>query len=158
SVQDVRERPADHQQAADEKHRRFADPTSDFLALLNLWDYLGEKQRELSGSTFRRLCKAEYLHFLRIREWQDVHTQLRQMAKQLGLSWSHRGDATDADRVHQALLSGLLSHLGYWDERRREDTGARGAKCVIGPGSGLAAATPAWGMPAALGQAARLSG
>ncbi len=156
SVQDVRERPADHQQAADEKHRRFADPTSDFLALLNLWEYLVEKQRELSGSAFRRLCKAEYLHFLRIREWQDVHTQLRQMAKQLGLSWSHRGDATDPDRVHQALLSGLLSHLGYWDERRREYTGARGAKFVIFPGSHLAKKTPAWVMAAELVETSRL--
>ncbi|WP_022917488.1 ATP-dependent RNA helicase HrpA [Ruania albidiflava] len=160
SVQDVRERPADHQQAADEKHRRFADPTSDFLALLNLWEYLGEKQRELSGSAFRRLCKAEYLHFLRIREWQDVHTQLRQMAKQLGLSWSHREDHKDdpgrADSVHQALLSGLLSQLGYWDERRREYTGARGAKFVVFPGSHLAKKTPAWVMAAELVETSRL--
>lgn len=156
SVQDVRERPAEAQQAADEKHRRFADPTSDFLALLNLWAYLGEKQRELSGSAFRRMCKAEYLHFLRIREWQDVHSQLRQMAKQLGLSWSHRGDETDPDRVHQALLSGLLSHIGYWDERKREYSGARGTRFVIFPGSHLAKKKPEWVMAGELVETSRL--
>ena len=156
SVQDVRERPAEAQQAADEKHRRFADPHSDFLALLNLWGYLGEKQRELSGSAFRRLCKAEYLHFLRIREWQDVHSQLRQMAKQLGLSWSHRGDEPDADRIHQALLSGLLSHIGSWDERKREYSGARGTKFVIFPGSHLAKKKPEWVMAAELVETSRL--
>ncbi len=156
SVQDVRERPADAQQAADEKHRRFADPHSDFLALLNLWSYLGEKQRELSGSAFRRMCKAEYLHFLRIREWQDIHSQLRQMTKQLGLSWTHRGDETDPDRIHQALLSGLLSHIGYWDERKREYTGARGTKFVIFPGSHLARKKPVWVMAAELVETSRL--
>ena len=159
SVQDVRERPAEAQQAADEKHRRFADPHSDFLALLNLWAYLGEKQRELSGSAFRRMCKAEYLHFLRIREWQDVHSQLRQMAKQLGLSWSHRSDYDDpgrADAVHQALLSGLLSHIGSWDERKREYTGARGTRFVIFPGSHLAKKKPEWVMAAELVETSRL--
>ncbi|WP_123915965.1 ATP-dependent RNA helicase HrpA [Georgenia muralis] len=86
SVQDVRERPAEHQQAADEKHRRFADPTSDFLAYLNLWRYLRTQQRDLSGSAFRRLCRAEHLNYLRVREWQDVVAQLRQLAKPLGLT------------------------------------------------------------------------
>ncbi|TRW42872.1 ATP-dependent RNA helicase HrpA [Georgenia yuyongxinii] len=86
SVQDVRERPSEHQQAADEKHRRFTDPTSDFLAYLNLWRYLRTQQRDLSGSAFRRLCRAEYLNYLRVREWQDVVAQLRQLAKPLGLS------------------------------------------------------------------------
>ncbi|WP_127125415.1 DUF3418 domain-containing protein [Georgenia sp. SYP-B2076] len=86
SVQDVRERPAEHQQAADEKHRRFTDPTSDFLAYLNLWRYLRTQQRDLSGSAFRRLCRTEFLNYLRVREWQDVVAQLRQLAKPLGLT------------------------------------------------------------------------
>ncbi|KAE8764949.1 ATP-dependent RNA helicase HrpA [Georgenia thermotolerans] len=86
SVQDVRERPSEHQQAADEKHRRFTDPTSDFLAYLNLWRYLRTQQRDLSGSAFRRMCRAEFLNYLRVREWQDVVAQLRQLAKPLGLS------------------------------------------------------------------------
>ena len=77
SIQDVRERPADRQEAADALHRRFADPTSDFLTYLNLWRYLRTQGRDLSGSAFRRMCRAEFLHYLRVREWQDVHAQLR---------------------------------------------------------------------------------
>ena len=86
SIQDVRERPADKQEASDTLHRRFADPTSDFLTYLNLWRYLRTQSRELSGSAFRRMCRAEFLHYLRVREWQDVHTQLRQLARPLGLN------------------------------------------------------------------------
>ncbi|OLO57946.1 ATP-dependent helicase [Actinomyces oris] len=85
SIQDVRERPVDKQEASDALHRRFADPTSDFLTYLNLWRYLRTQSRELSGSAFRRMCRAEFLHYLRVREWQDVHTQLRQLARPLGL-------------------------------------------------------------------------
>ncbi len=85
SIQDPRERPADARDAADEQHRRFAEPGSDFLSLVNLWDYLREQQRELSGSAFRRMCRREYLHYLRVREWQDVYGQLRQAAKELGV-------------------------------------------------------------------------
>ena len=86
AIQDPRERPADSREAADAQHKRFAEPGSDFLAFLTLWEYLQDKQRELSGSAFRRLCRREYLHFLRVREWQDVHSQLRQAARELGIS------------------------------------------------------------------------
>ncbi|UFU06827.1 ATP-dependent RNA helicase HrpA [Ruania halotolerans] len=166
SVQDVRERPAEAQQAADEKHRRFADPTSDFLSILNLWRYLITQQRDLSSSAFHRQCKAEYLHFLRIREWQDVHSQLRQMVKHLGLPLGHeRHDPSEqtkeqadarADAIHISLLAGLLSQIGSWDERRREYTGARGTKFVIFPGSHLAKKNPAWVMAGELVETSRL--
>jgi ATP-dependent helicase HrpA len=86
SIQDLRERPADAREAADAMHARFAEPGSDFLALLTLWDYLQDRQRELSGSAFRRLCRREYLHYLRVREWQDVHGQLRQAARDIGIT------------------------------------------------------------------------
>ncbi|WP_331274806.1 DUF3418 domain-containing protein [Schaalia sp. lx-100] len=85
SIQDVRERPLDHQQAADTAHARFVDPDSDFITYLNLWRYLHVQQRELSGSAFRRMCRSEFLHYLRFREWRDVVTQLRQMARPLGI-------------------------------------------------------------------------
>ncbi len=85
SIIDPRERPADARQAADEMHARFAEPGSDFLAFLNLWDYLRERQSQLSASAFRRLCRREYLHYLRVREWQDVYGQLRQAAADLGI-------------------------------------------------------------------------
>jgi ATP-dependent helicase HrpA len=86
SIQDPRERPADSRDAADVQHARFAEPGSDFLSLLNLWDYLRDQQRELSGSAFRRMCRREYLHYLRVREWQDVYGQLRQAARELGIT------------------------------------------------------------------------
>ena len=85
SIQDPRERPTDNQQAADTAHRRFAQPESDFLAFVALWDYLAEQQRELSGSAFRRLCRAEFLNYLRVREWQDLHGQLSSLARELGI-------------------------------------------------------------------------
>ncbi|HEY1917227.1 MAG TPA: ATP-dependent RNA helicase HrpA [Streptosporangiaceae bacterium] len=96
AIQDPRERPADERDAADAMHRRFAEPGSDFLAFLTLWDYLRDRQKELSSSAFRRLCRREYLHFLRVREWQDVHGQLRQAAKEIGIDSSGRRTADDA--------------------------------------------------------------
>ncbi|MFC0861545.1 ATP-dependent RNA helicase HrpA [Sphaerimonospora cavernae] len=164
SIQDPRERPAEKQQAADEKHRRFADKESDFLTYLNLWRYLQERQRELSSSAFRRLCKSEYLNYLRVREWQDIDSQLRQVAKTLGIV----PNSVDADpqRIHQSLLAGLLSHVGVKDvvEKRRQDgrrpiteyIGARGARFAIFPGSALAKAQPAWVMSAELVETSRL--
>jgi ATP-dependent helicase HrpA len=97
SITDPRERPADAREAADAQHARFAEPGSDFLALLNLWDYLRAQQRELSSSAFRRQCRREYLHYLRVREWQDVYGQLRQAAADLGLRGGHRQPLREAE-------------------------------------------------------------
>ena len=110
SIQDPRERPAEAQEAADTAHRRFAEPESDFVALLNLWEYLRERQRELSSSAFRRMCRAEFLNYLRVREWQDLHGQLQRLAADVGV----RVDAFSAERtvVHVSLLAGLLSQIG----------------------------------------------
>ncbi|WP_121434730.1 ATP-dependent RNA helicase HrpA [Actinomadura pelletieri] len=163
SIQDPRERPAEHQQAADEKHRRFADPTSDFLAYLNLWNYLRERQKELSGSAFRRMCKNEFLHFLRVREWQDLHGQLKQVAKSLGVTLNTTAAAPD--RVHMSLLAGLLSHIGLADadkkdrqRRGQEYLGARGARFAVFPGSALFKKPPRWVMSAELVETSRLWG
>src|ERR1700727_860331 len=110
SIADPRERPMDAQQAADDKHRRFAEPDSDFIAYLNLWDYLAERQRELSSSAFRRMCRAEYLNYLRVREWQDLHGQLQRLAGDLGVTVS--SSSSERARVHASLLAGLLSQIG----------------------------------------------
>ncbi len=139
SIQDPRERPLEKQELANSAHKRFAHEHSDFAAFLNLWTYLTEQQELLSGSAFRRMCKAEFLHYLRIREWQDLHQQLRQACKQAGFD-SSRGtgsDTVDHDAIHRALLSGLLSHVGVRDEVRRDYLGARGAHFGISPGSSL---------------------
>ena len=110
SIQDPRERPAEKRQQADQQHARFADDGSDFLAYLNLWRYLREQQRELSGNQFRKRCHAEFLHYLRVREWQDLASQLRAAAREAGVKRNQT--EADAHRIHVALLSGLLSHIG----------------------------------------------
>jgi ATP-dependent helicase HrpA len=175
SIQDPRERPSDNQQAADTAHRRFAQPESDFLAFVALWDYLAEKQRELSGSAFRRLCRAEFLNYLRVREWQDLHGQLSSLSKDLGINT--KNSSSERQRVHTALLAGLLSQVGMKivltpsrpgangrpggpQERGRrplpEYLGARGTKFAVFPGSGLARKPPDWLVAAELVETSRL--
>ena len=150
SIQDPRERPADKQTQADQQHARFKAEGSDFASYLLLWDYLGEEQKTLSRSAFRRLCQREFLHYLRVREWQDLHQQLRSIAKRQRLdpsaATSSPGGAPDVDLIHQAILAGLLSHIGLREEETRDYLGARGARFAISPGSAimmaLAAAFP----------------
>src|SRR4051812_4203660 len=170
SIQDPRERPVEHQQAADTAHARFADPTSDFLGWLNLWTYVHDQARELSSSAFRRLCKREFLNYLRIREWQDLVAQLRQLAKSVDVTLN-AAPCEDPVRIHTALLAGLLSQIGVKDalvgadkkpsdrsdrRDRGEYLGARGAKFAIFPGSALHAKQPAWVVAAELVETSRL--
>lgn len=154
SIQDPRERPLEAQQQADAKHARFTDPTSDFLAYLNLWNYLREQRRALSGNAFRRMVREEYLHFLRIREWQDVHAMLRDQCKGMGLDLN--STPADPDRLHQAALAGLLSHIGLREGDTRDFLGARNARFAIFPGSGLAKKPPQWVVAAELVETSRL--
>ncbi|MEU3341570.1 ATP-dependent RNA helicase HrpA [Streptomyces sp. NPDC006668] len=157
SIQDPRERPADKQTQADQQHARFRDETSDFLAYLNLWRYIREQQKERGSSSFRRMCKQEYLNFLRIREWQDIYTQLRTVAKQMGIHLNE--DDAPADRVHVSLLAGLLSHIGMKDVKegaKNEYLGARNAKFAIFPGSSLFKKPPRFVMSAELVETSRL--
>ena len=178
SIQDPRERPTDNQQAADTAHRRFAQPESDFVAFVALWDYLAERQRELSGSAFRRLCRSEFLNYLRVREWQDLHGQLASLSRELGIN--SKSSSMERSVVHTALLSGLLSHIGMkvvltptrpgggqpgdrtQAERGRrplpEYLGARGTKFAVFPGSGLAKKPPDWVVAAELVETSRLWG
>ncbi|MGW5427545.1 ATP-dependent RNA helicase HrpA [Streptomyces sp. NPDC004059] len=157
SIQDPRERPADMQAQADQQHARFKDETSDFLAYLNLWRYIREQQKERGSSSFRRMCKQEYLNFLRIREWQDIYTQLRTVAKQMGIHLNEEDAA--GDRIHTSLLAGLLSHVGMKDVRdgnKNEYLGARNAKFAIFPGSALFKKQPKFVMSAELVETSRL--
>ncbi len=159
SLQDPRERPADKRAQADQQHARFKDETSDFLTWLNLWRYLREQQRSLSSSAFRRMCRSEYLNYLRVREWQELESQLRRTAKQLGLTVpkAPRADEEpDGDGIHQALLSGLLSHIGLRDPESRDYLGARNTRFSIFPGSGLFRRQPSLVMAAELVETSRL--
>ena len=159
SIQDPRERPVEQQEAADAAHRRFAEPSSDFLTYLTLWDHLQERQDELSSSAFRRLCRAEFLHYLRVREWQDLYGQLRQVVRSLGITVNTAPG--DPRTVHRALLAGLLSHIGMREDtgpRGREYAGARGARFAVWPGSALAKTAPRWVVAAELVETSRLWG
>jgi ATP-dependent helicase HrpA len=190
SLQDPRERPLDAQARADQLHARFKDPTSDFLTWLNLWRHLRSQQRELSSSAFRRMCRREYLNYLRVREWQDFESQLRQVCRELKVDLGKppgrhtegaievsdgmtSRKAYDADGIHQALLSGLLSHVGVLEEREpvargpgdrgrrgprgpREYLGARGTKFAIFPGSALRGRNPTYLMAGELVETGRL--
>jgi ATP-dependent helicase HrpA len=178
SIQDPRERPTDNQQAADTAHRRFAQPESDFVSFVALWDYLAQRQRELTGSAFRRLCRSEFLNYLRVREWQDLHGQLQSLSRELGIN--SQSSSMERSVVHTALLSGLLSHVGMKvvlpasrpgggqpgertpGERGRrplpEYLGARGTKFAVFPGSGLAKKPPDWVVAAELVETSRLWG
>ena len=154
SIQDPRERPTEKQQAADAQHARFADPTSDFLAYLKLWDYLSEQQKALSTNQFRRLCRNEYLNYLRVREWQDIFSQLRQLAKPLGIALNTT--PADPQHVHTSLIAGLLSHIGLKDPAKGDYLGARGARFGVFPGSALFKKQPRWVMSAELVETSRL--
>lgn len=177
SIQDPRERPAENQAAADSAHARFADPESDFIGYLNLWDYLQGRQDALSGSRFRRLCRDEFLHYLRVREWQDLHAQLRQVTRSLGMTTSPQQTAPPAgttspgnavhrvefpaglrEQIHRSLLAGLLSHVGLKDPGNGGYLGARNAKFGIWPGSALRRCGPRWVVAAELVETSRLWG
>lgn len=181
SMQDVRLRPLEQQEAADQAHSRFLDPSSDFLTYLNLWRYLRTQSRDLSGSTFRRMCQREFLHYLRTREWQDLTHQLRQLLKELGINArplakpsrsSYRPDPesteliaacqsltskhSNTDAIHRSLLVGMLSGIGNWDQRAKQYLAPRGARFTIWPGSGLSNRTFDWVMAAELVETSRL--
>ncbi len=156
SIQDPRERPREAPQKAAELHRRFDEQGSDFLSYLALWRYLRQQQRELGSSAFRRMCKSEMLHHLRVREWQDLHTQLRQITRGIGLEVRPLADEVDADAVHESLMAGLLSHVGMWDDERQEYRGARETRFVLAGGTALGKRRPKWVMAAELVETNRL--
>ena len=169
TIQDPRERPADVRAEADAMHARFVDDTSDFSSFLLLWDYINEQQAALSSSQLRKMCHREYINYLRIREWQDLFAQLREMGRTANIHASGGRDinasAHEVD-IHKSLLTGLLSHVGGKEEREkdskgrtrgpREYLGARGTKFAIFPGSGLFKKGPDWVLSAELVETSRL--
>ena len=156
SIQDPRERPTDKQQASDEKHRRFADKKSDFLAFLNLWNYVQEQQKELTKNQFRRQCQKDFLNYLRIREWQDIYQQIRLAVREMGLPIN--SEKAEYQQIHTALLSGLLSHIGLKEAEKQQYLGARNAHFAIFPNSVLFKKQPKWVMAAELVETSKLWG
>ena len=155
SIQDPRERPLDKQQASDEKHRRFYDKNSDYMAFVNLWDYLKEQRNALSSNQFRKMCRQEFLAYMRVREWQDIYAQIKQVIDELEIKVNDQ--EADFDAIHQALLAGLLSHVGF-KEKDAEYLGARNSKFFMFPGSGLFKKQPKWTMVAELVETSKLFG
>jgi len=153
SIQDPRERPQEKRAAANEKHGRFDDPDSDFIAFLNLWNYLEEQQSELTNSQFRKLCQKDFLAYMRLREWQDIVYQISTVCNEMGMKAT--SDAADVEAVHKALLSGMLSHIGFKDEKQAYK-GARNSQFHIFPGSGLFKKAPKWIMSAELVETSKL--
>ena len=154
SIRDPRERPEEHLDQANAAHKRFDVPGSDLLSIVALWDHLRAQQRALSGNAFRRLCRAEYLNYLRVREWQDLFSQLRQVAGDLGIH--PEKEPAEPDRIHRSVLAGLLSHIGMRDRDSRELKGARGSTFTIARGSVLTRRPPRWVMAAELVETNRL--
>ena len=156
SIQDPRERPTEKQQASDEKHRRFADKKSDFLAFLNLWHYVQEQQKVLTKNQFRRQCQKDFLNYLRIREWQDIYQQIRLAVREMGLPIN--SEKAEYQQIHTALLSGLLSHIGLKEAEKQQYLGARNAHFAIFPNSVLFKKQPKWVMAAELVETSKLWG
>lgn len=153
TVQDPRERPFDKQQAADAAHRQYLDERSDFLALVNLWnDYEGKRQ-SMSQGQLRRYCKTQFLSFMRLREWREMHRQLLLLCRELGFKENQKPAGYDA--VHKALLSGLLGHIAV-KAGENDYQGARNRKQFIFPGSSQFSRKPGWIMSAELVETSRL--
>ncbi len=152
SIQDPRERPQDKKGKADELHGRFEHPDSDFLAFLNLYWYLEQQQAELTNNQFRRLCQKEMLAYMRVREWQDIVYQLTTVCEEMGMKTADNG--AEPEQIHQALLSGMLSHVGIKEEQGYK--GARNSQFHIFPASVLFKKRPKWLMSAELVETAKL--
>ncbi len=162
-VIDPRERPTGSEQAAGDLHSRFTVPGSDLMTMLRLWEHLREARATSTSSRFRRQCRDEFINYRRVREWQDVHSQLRRVCNEMGMRTQGRSEP-DADAVHRAVLTGLLSQIGHWDPERRDYRGARGSTFVINRRSALHREQHRWVMAGELvetnrlwaGQAARI--
>ena len=154
AIQDPRERPVEKRQHADQLHARFRDEASDFLSWLRLWAYLGDERRARTSSQFRRMCRDEFLNYRRVREWQDIHAQLRDVAREQGFTLNRQ--PASAEVIHRSLLAGLLSNIGHKDPDGFEYRGGRGARFSINPGSTLFKRSPEWVMAAELVDTSRL--
>ena len=155
SIQDPRDRPHDRREEADAAHEAFRDETSDFLSLLRLWDAWRDRRRHLSHRRLAQWCRAHFLSLVRMREWEDVHRQLRELASELGLHGQK--EAGEADGVHRALLAGLVTQVGRLDEGF-EYQGPHGVRFHLFPGSTLFAEKPRWVMCGELVRTSRLYG
>jgi ATP-dependent helicase HrpA len=151
SIQDPRDRPMEKRQAADEAHVAFRDEESDFISHLKLWRHLQEQRRHLSKRKFRNWCRDHFLSWNRVQEWYDIHHQLRGQMHEMGYK-ENRAEA-GYQEIHKAVLSGLLSHIGF---KERDYLGARNSRFHIFPGSALFKKQPKWVVAAELVETTKL--
>lgn len=155
TIQDPRERPQDKRQAADEKHAEFAHDDSDFLSYSGLWETFRAQQKALTNNQLRKWCKLNYINYLRMREWQDIVSQLKRAIVELGFRLN--SENANYEAIHSAIAVGLLSHLGFKD-KDKEYLGARNSRFMIFPGSRLSKKPPKWCMVAELVETSKLFG
>lgn len=156
AIQDPRERPADKRQQSDQSHARFKHERSDFMAWLNLWVYYEEQRQSLSQNQLRKMCKREFLSFMRMREWRDIHSQLSIACRQQKLRTPRSiPEEENYNGVHRALLAGLLGNIAQHQEDR-DYLGARNRKMQIFPGSSLARKRPKWLVAAEIVETSRV--
>lgn len=153
SIQDPRERPHEKRQAADACHEAYLDKDSDFISLFNLWNVFKDKQQALSQNQLRKWCKQNFINYLRMREWQDIVSQLKKSVVDVGLRLSNKD--TDYDSIHKPIACGLLSHIGMKD-KEADYLGARNSRFLVFPGSGLHKTKAKWIMGAELVETSRL--
>lgn len=153
AIQDPRERPADARAEADAAHEAFRDERSDFLSLLNLWHFWQERRKTLSQNRLRKVARQHFLSWMRMREWADLHHQLRGQARVIGLRANTR--PAEYDAIHRALLAGLLTHVAF-HEGEGEYLSTRNRRLRIFPGSGLAGKAPKWIVAAEISETTRV--
>lgn len=153
-IQDPRERPLNLQKKADEAHRKFQDEASDFASLLKVWKAYHEAQARMSRGQLQRFCYDNFLSLVRMREWADVHQQLAQIVKEMGIVGN--GGPANADAIHRALIPGLLSKIGMWNQEAKTYIGARQVRFMLHPASGLSKKPPAWVVAAELALTSQL--
>jgi len=147
SIQDPRERPMDKREAADQAHAKFADERSDFLGYLKLWNFYDDALKaKKSNKDLLGKCHQNFLSFLRLKEWRELHGQIREIAEELDLKPNEQEADLDKnyDQIHRALLSGLLGNIGFKDGEADTYLGARGIRFTIAPGSALKKTRPKW--------------
>ena len=153
SIQDPRERPQDKKQIADEKHSEFADADSDFMSLLNLWNAFSSNQKTLTNSQLRKWCKQYFVHYLRMREWQDIVSQMKKSLVEIG--YRLNTEEPSYETIHTVMATGLLSQVGFKD-KNREYLGSRNTRFMIFPGSGLSKSNPTWLLASELVETSKL--
>jgi ATP-dependent helicase HrpA len=157
-IQDPRERPLTAQDRADQAHKPFRDEASDFASLLKIWSFFEDAQRTRTQNQVKKLCQDRFLSYLRMREWTDIHGQLSRVVREMGMALddAKTGTSTSGDAIHRALLPGLLSRIGMWNDEHRMYVGARQTRFALHPSSGLAKKPPPWVMAAELVETSRL--